>query len=195
MAYDLTIPDNATLVVRNRMEATHKALAADFNTFSAAKLGIVKFIRDSVDDLWHKDLKSIDTFYSHVTGYDLLRLLETNCGGLHPTELVSLPQDMLGFYARSNGIPEYINELEEARCKLACGNLPMSDDAVLAIASTSVMASQHFPQATDDWEALPAAQKNVGSMEYHIPCSAHSKAPVAGVHRQHRTLWKCGGLW
>ena len=96
---------------------------------------------------------------------------------------------MLGFYARSNGIPEYINELEEARCKLACGNLPMSDDTVLVIALTSVMVSQHFSQTTDDWESLPAAQKTWEVWKIAF-CAAHpSKALVAGVHRQHRTLW------
>jgi hypothetical protein len=157
--YNLTIPKDATPVVCNRMEAAHMARINAFNTFTAAERGVVKFIRDIVNKLWYTNLKSIDTFYTHVTGYNLLCHLETNCGGLHPTELVSLPQDMLGFYARTNGIPEYIDELEEARQKLARGNLPMLDDAVLAISSTSVMASQHFPCATDDWEALPAAQK------------------------------------
>jgi len=34
----------------------------------------------------------------------------------------------------------------------------MLDDAVLTIALTSVMALQHFPRATDDWEAHSAAQ-------------------------------------
>ena len=55
------------------MEATHKALVVDFHTFTAAECGVVKFIRDIVDKLWYKDLKSIYTFYTHVTGYDLLR--------------------------------------------------------------------------------------------------------------------------
>jgi hypothetical protein len=152
--YNLTIPDDASPVVRNRMEAMHKALVVDFDTFTAAKRGVVKFIRDIVDELWYKDLKSIDAFYMHVTGFDLLRLLESNCSGLHPTELVSLSQDMLGFYARTNGILENIDELKEVRRKLARGNLPMSDDAVLVIALTSVMALQHFSRAMDDWEAL-----------------------------------------
>ena len=128
-------------------------------------------------------------FYTHVTRYNLLCHLETNCGGLHPTELVSLPQDMLGFYARTNGIPEYINELEEARCKLARGNLPMLDDDVLTIALTSVMALQHFTRATDDWEALPAAQK---TWQHGKPHSAQLTQHDSGCRRpqaaQHRTL-------
>jgi len=38
--YDLTIPDDATPVVRNRMEAAHTVLINDFNTFEAAEDGI-----------------------------------------------------------------------------------------------------------------------------------------------------------
>eukprot|EP00804_Cyclotella_cryptica_P005308 CCRYP_015800-RA/>CCRYP_015800-RA protein AED:0.43 eAED:0.43 QI:0/-1/0/1/-1/1/1/0/116 len=43
--------------------------------------------------------------------------------------------------------------------KLARANLPMSDDQLLAIASTAVLASNHFPRPTDDWEAKPRANK------------------------------------
>jgi len=38
--YDLTIPDNATPVVRNHMEAAHAVLVNDFNTFETAEDGI-----------------------------------------------------------------------------------------------------------------------------------------------------------
>jgi hypothetical protein len=157
--YNLTIPKDAKPVVHNRKEGAHTALIYGFNTFTAAECGVVKLIRDIINKLWYKDLKSIDTFYTHVTRYDLLCQLETNCSVLHPTDLVSLPQDMLGFYTRTNGIPEYIDKLKEVRRKLACGNLPMLDNAVLTIALTNVMASQHFPQATDYWEALPEAHQ------------------------------------
>jgi len=51
---------------------------------------------------------------------------------------------MLGFYATTDSIPEYINMLEAAQCKLARANLPMSDDQLLAIASTAVLALNHF---------------------------------------------------
>ena len=35
----------------------------------------------------------------------------------------------------------------------------MSDDQLLAIASTAVLASGHFPRPTDEWEALPWLSK------------------------------------
>ena len=66
---------------------------------------------------------------------------------------------MQDYHAMAAGIPEFIEALKEARCKLLRGNLPMSDNSILAIASTSVMALEHFPCANDAWEALPAVQK------------------------------------
>eukprot|EP00804_Cyclotella_cryptica_P019120 CCRYP_019442-RA/>CCRYP_019442-RA protein AED:0.46 eAED:0.46 QI:0/-1/0/1/-1/1/1/0/115 len=76
---------------------------------------------------------------------------------------------MLGFYATADGIPKYINMLKAAQCKLARANLPMSDDQLLAIASTAVLASNHFSRPTDDWEAKPRANKTwkVWKTHYH----------------------------
>ena len=85
--------------------------------------------------------------------------LEDNCGGLHPSELINLPTEMISFYQKTEGIPEYINDLEDAQRKLARAKLPMSNEQLLAIASTAVLAAQHFPSATDEWEALPPAAK------------------------------------
>ncbi len=62
---------------------------------------------------------------------------------------------MMSYYQDGEGIPEYINMLEEAQRKLARANLPMSDDQLLAIASTAVLTLDHFPRPTDEWKALP----------------------------------------
>jgi hypothetical protein len=85
--------------------------------------------------------------------------LEDNCGGLHPSELINLPTRMIGFYQKPEGIPEYSNYLEDAQYKLSCAKLPMSNEQLLAIASTAVLAAQHFPCALDEWEALPPTAK------------------------------------
>ncbi len=57
--------------------------------------------------------------------------------------------------------------LEEAQCKLAWANLPMSDDQLLAIASTSVLASDHFPCPNDECEARPRATKTWPEWKQH----------------------------
>jgi hypothetical protein len=57
---------------------------------------------------------------------------------------------MMTYYDKADGIPEYIDLLEEGQRKLARANLLMSDDQLLAIASTAVLASGHFPRPTDE---------------------------------------------
>jgi hypothetical protein len=158
-SYDPAIAADATPVVRARREAAHAVKIRDYASFEAAERAVSKFIRDAVDELWYKDLKNARTFYTNVTAKDLLTHLEANCGGLHPVDLINLPTDMMGYYAMADGIPEYIQKLEDAQKKLARAELPMDDRQLLAIASTAVLASQHFPRATDEWEALEPALK------------------------------------
>ena len=153
------IPNDATAVVRARSEAEHAILVRDFAAFEAAERAVAKFVRDAVDEIWYRDLHHARSYYTNVTAKQLMDHLDANCGGLHPSELVSLPTEMMGYYANAEGIPEYINMLEEAQRKLARANLPMSDDQLLAIASTAVLASNHFPRATDEWEARARPNK------------------------------------
>jgi len=43
----------------------------------------------------------------------------------------------------------------------------MSDDQLVAIASTAVLASNHFPRPTDEWEARPRAEKTWTEWKLH----------------------------
>lgn len=115
---------------------------------------MTKLIRDVVDEIWYKDLKHPCSFYTTVTAAQLLEHLDANCGGLHPIDLINLPMDMMTYYATAKGIPEYINMLEDTQCKI-----PMLDIQLLAIAFMAILAAQHFPCTTDEWEALPLALK------------------------------------
>jgi hypothetical protein len=161
------VPDAATAVVRARREAEHAILVKDFATFEAAERATAKFLRDAVDEIWYRDLRHARSFYTNVTAKQLMEHLDANCGGLHPAELINLPTEMLSYYTQADGIPEYINMLEEAQRKLARANLPMSDDQLLAIASTSVLASGHFPRPTDEWEALACNHKTWTAWKTH----------------------------
>ena len=62
-----------------------------------------------VDKLWYQDLCHECLFYTNLATKQLRTHLDDNCGGLHPSKLVNLPTDMLGYYASTKGIPEYIN--------------------------------------------------------------------------------------
>jgi hypothetical protein len=149
--YDPTIPDAATLVIRNRMEAAHTAIIADFEIFTAAKKVVLAFIQTVVKETWFKSLRHPITFYNNVTSYILLEHLRTNSGGLQNTNIAALPTEMFQYYSNKEGIPEFILALEKAREKLARGGLPMTDATLLATAHTQVYASLHYPEATREW--------------------------------------------
>ncbi len=141
-------PHAATPVVRNRMEAAHAMVVSDFETYTAAKERVSAFIQAIVDKTWIKPLRHPITFYNNVTAYNLLEYLRTNSGGLHNTNLATLPTEMLHYYANVDGIPEFILALEKAREKLACGGVPMLDATLLATAHLQVFASLHYREAT-----------------------------------------------
>jgi hypothetical protein len=174
------------------MEAAHNTRLADYASFEATERAVMKFIRDAIDEIWYKDLKNPRTFYNSVTATTLLSHLDDNCGGLHPINLINLPSKMIGFYAAAEGIPEYINALEDAQCKLAQAKLPMVDVQLLAIASTAVLASDHFPCTTGAWEALPAVSKmwTAWKATYHVAHIARKcrllasggTEPMGGAH-------------
>ena len=180
------IADDASAVVRARSEAQHARLVADYESWDAAERAVSKFIREAIDEVYYRDLRHVRSFYTSVTCLQLMDHLTANCGGLHPSELVNLPTDMMGYYNDADGIPEYINMLEEAQRKLARANLPMSDDQLLAIASTSILASGHFPRPTDEWEALPRANKT------WMAWKAHYRAARIARKRQMLAAGKSG---
>ena len=157
--YDMTIPEDATPVVRNRMEAAHTVRIHDFNTYEAAEEGIKTVIYATVEDTWIKALCDAVTFYNNVTGYDMFEHLRTNSGGLHDVDLASLPAEMLHYYEKAASIPEFILELENSREKLARGGVPMPDATLLSTAHAQVMASLQFPEDTRAWELLAPALK------------------------------------
>jgi hypothetical protein len=115
--------------------------------------------------MWIKPLLHPITFYNNVTAYNLLEYLRTNSGGLHNTDLATLPTEMLHYYANEDGIPEFILALEKARKKLAHRGVPMSDATLLATAHSQVFASLHYPEATREWERLPPASQTWASWQ------------------------------
>jgi hypothetical protein len=112
--YDLTIDAAATPVVCNRMEAIHNLLLQEYATFIAAEKGASKFIRDSVDETYYKDLEHPTTFYNSATAEELLLHLRTNCGGREPEDLIALQTSMNSYCIECDGIPEYIIKLKKA---------------------------------------------------------------------------------
>jgi hypothetical protein len=153
--YNATIADDATTVVCVRAESAHQAKLDDYASFKTAKHGAAKFLRKVVDEVWYNDLKDANTFYTKVTARKIITFLDANTGGLHAIDMISLCTNMHNYYTQVDGIPQYINMLEDAQKKATWAGMPIADVELVMMASAAVLAAQHFPREVNDWEGLP----------------------------------------
>ena len=63
-AYDLDIDNDATAVVRARLEAAHKARRADRATYDTARRETTQFVLAVVADTWVRKLRDPETIYT-----------------------------------------------------------------------------------------------------------------------------------
>jgi hypothetical protein len=157
--YDPAIAEGASRVERTRAEAAWAALIQDYEAYEAAEAGIKTFIETVVEDTWIRDLRDPETFYSNVTALALLNHLRDRSGGLHALDMVSLSIQMNQYYEGTPIIPEYIQLLEDAQRKAARASLPVTDQSLVMLASTALLAADTFPRTTEHWEELPQADK------------------------------------
>jgi hypothetical protein len=155
--YDGTITDNVTTVVRLRVESAHQAKLYDYASFEAAERGAVKFLHEVVNEVWYNNLKDADTFYTKVTARKIIAFLNANSGGLHAINMISLRTNMHNYYTQVDGIPKYINKLEDAQKKATQAGMPIADVELMMMASAAILAAPHFLRKVNNWEGLPSA--------------------------------------
>ena len=59
---------------------------------------------------------------------------------------------MQRYHLKVEGIPEYINILEDAQRQAGRAGRTIADETLLIFASTAILTSEQFPRANDDWE-------------------------------------------
>ena len=176
-AYDLEIDDDATDVVRARLEAAHKARRADRATYDTMRRETTQFVLAVVADTWVRELRDPETIYTEVDPQDLLAHLQAGCTGWHALYLLALHNKMQRYHLEVEGIPGYINMLKDAQRQAGWAGRAISDDTLLLFASTAILTNERFPRANDaredrtepdkTWEAWKLAYKQ-----------AHAKARV-----------------
>jgi hypothetical protein len=135
--------------------------------------------------VWYNDLKGTNTFFTKVTACEIIAFLDANSEGLHAIDMISLRTNMHNYYTQADGIPQYINMLEDAQKKATRANMPIADVELVMMASAAVLAAQHFLRKVNDWEGLPSASRMwlAWKMAFHL----------AHVKRQEQILALGGG--
>ena len=140
-----------------------RAKRFDYNTFKTARRETTSFILCVVEDTWIRELKDLDTFYTEVQPRDILDHLQSQCTGRHAMDILAFQDEMRQYHLEYEGIPEYINALEDAqrRAKRAGVNdeYVITDATLLLIASTAMLRTQQFPRVNDKWEDLSRTGK------------------------------------
>ena len=67
-----------------------------------------------VADTWVRELREPETIYTEVDPRYLLAHLQAGCTGWHDLDLLALHNEMQRYHLEVEGIPEYINMLEDA---------------------------------------------------------------------------------
>jgi hypothetical protein len=113
--YNATIADDTTTVICVCAESAHHAKLDNYASFEAAERGAAKFLCKVVDEVWYNNLKDANTFYTKVTAHKIIAFLDANSGGLRAINMISLRTNMHNYYTQADGIPQYINMLEDAQ--------------------------------------------------------------------------------
>ena len=145
--YDVDIPIDASNAVRVRREASHTANKEDYRLFAATKSESSKFILAVVEDTWVPELRDPNLFYTAVKPRALLAHIQAMCVGLYDTDVINLQNKMQTYHEYMEGIPTYINNLEDAQKQSNQAGNPIT------------LRTDRFPRANEIWEDLPGADQ------------------------------------
>ena len=88
----------------------------------------------------------------------MLAHLQATCGGLHDLDVLSLQNEMQQYHLDCEGIPEYVNALEDAQDKVERPNNLITDATLDIIATNAMLRKEKFPCANENWEYLDVSQ-------------------------------------
>ena len=129
--YDPSITEGTKDYIRAKQEAIHKATRQDYKFFVEADRGVRNFIIAVVADTYIRDLHSAKYFYTKVKHKAMLTQLQSMCGGLHALDALAFQEKMHNAHKDSEGIPEYINTLEDGRDKAERAGAPISNNMLV----------------------------------------------------------------
>ena len=153
--YDALINLDTKTSNRVRTEATHKARIADHSVYVTAERNTCQFILKAVEDTWVQELRESNTFYKMVKSTDFLIHLQSIFGGLHSLDVLALHNEIHRFHLEAEGIPDYINALEDAKKTSKRSGKTITNATFVMITTNTMLVNGAFPRANNEWEDIP----------------------------------------
>ena len=123
----------------------------DRQMYETADNAYRSFIMTVVDETWYKKLEDTDTFYTKLTAIKLLEHLTEFCAGLNTVNTVDIPQLTKDLYKDSDGVPQFINEMEAAQRKSKRAKLFINDKYLHAVALKLLLQSGEYKTEIREW--------------------------------------------
>ena len=82
------------------------------------------------------------------------------CVGLHVTDVLNLQNETQMYHEDMEGIPEYINKLEDSPKQSNRVGNPIMDPTLLLFADNTMLRTDRFTQANEIWEEFPSSDRN-----------------------------------
>ena len=105
----------STTTLQPSSVADHKAKRADRATFETGRQETTQFVLAVVADTWVCELRDSDSLCTEFAPKDLFSHLQAGCTGQHALNLLALHNEMQRYHLEVEGIPKYINILEDAQ--------------------------------------------------------------------------------
>ena len=112
-----------------------------------------------VADIWVRELRDPHTIHTEVSSQDLFAHLQAGYTGRHALDLLALHNKMQRYHIEFEGIPEYVNMLEDSQQQAGRAGRTITDNILLLFAITEMLTSERFPRLNDDWETGPSATR------------------------------------
>ena len=86
------------------------------------------------------------------------------------------------YHLKVEGIPEYINILEDAQKQAGRTNRTISNKTLLLFVNTAMLKTERYPRTNDEWEDQSEEQKTWANWNTSYK-RAHAKARVKSTSR------------
>jgi len=101
-----------------------------------------------VKKMWYQELKSPETYHIEVIALQFLNHLSANYSSLHEIDAVEIQGSIMEFYAEVEGIPHFINMMEEGQEKATRVDLQIDDNCFHATAIKALLTSEDYTAET-----------------------------------------------
>ena len=179
-AYDPSINNDDTSIVRAHTEAAHKAKRTDCVTYDTAQRETTQFVLAVVADTWFRELQDMETLYTDISPKDLPSRLQAGCTGRHDLDLLAPHNEIQRYRLEVKGIHGYNNMIKDTQKQGGRAGRTIDNETLLLSTTTIMSTTEIFPYANKEWEDRVEPDKTwtTGRQAYK---KAHTKVRIKEI--------------